>query len=403
MKKILLSISLIVLLTTTSAIACTTAVISGKYTKDGKPMLWKHRDSDFLQNKLMYFSDGKYDYIGLINTKDIKGEQVWAGTNSAGFSIMNAALFDVNLDYEGEYKDREGYVMKQALQQCASLDDFEKFLENLETPKGVAASFGVIDANGGAAYYETDNNSFTKFDANDPRVAPNGYLIRTNYAFTGSKDKGYGYIRFESAQDLFAEASAINELNYQTVIKDFTRSFYHSLLKTDFRKEAENNNLTSDFINSGDLICRNGSSSAAVIQGVKKGDSPDLTTMWTLIGLPFTTVAVPTWVKGGEDLPKIMLATKDNSAPLADMAMQLRNKCYPIERASGYKYLKISELINSEGSGITQRVENIENLIFKETEAISNSWNGKVNKNDIQDFYKWLDEFVIEEFQKNFF
>jgi hypothetical protein len=29
---------------------CTTAVISGKATKDGRPIIWKLRDSDFLKN-----------------------------------------------------------------------------------------------------------------------------------------------------------------------------------------------------------------------------------------------------------------------------------------------------------------------------------------------------------------
>ena len=64
----------------------------------------------------------------------------------------------------------------------------------LETDNGEIkeANFGVIDAQGGAAYYETTNFSFTKIDANDPVVAPFGYLIRTNYSFTGTADDGYG-------------------------------------------------------------------------------------------------------------------------------------------------------------------------------------------------------------------
>jgi hypothetical protein len=270
MLRIFLSLIFIFTISINDLFSCTTAVVSGKYTKDGRPVLWKHRDSDFYQNKLMYFTDGKYNYIGLVNSEDFQGEQVWSGTNSTGFSIMNAALYDVNLDYNGDYKDREGYVMKMALQQCATLEDFEKFLNNLPKPMGVAANFGVIDAQGGAAYYETDNNSFVKFDANDPRVAPNGYLIRTNHSFTGKKDEGFGYIRYENAHDLFSDAFATNKLNYQTIITEFSRSFYHSLLKTDYRDNTDSYTEKQHFINAGDLIVRNSSVSAVIVHGVKK-------------------------------------------------------------------------------------------------------------------------------------
>jgi hypothetical protein len=403
MTRILFSIFFIFIISVNDSFSCTTAIVSGKYTEDGRPILWKHRDSDFYQNKLMYFTDGKYDYIGLINTVDIKGEQVWAGTNSTGFSIMNAALYDVNLDYDGDYKDREGYVMKMALQQCATLEDFEKFLTNLPKPMGVAASFGVIDAQGGAAYYETDNNKFVKFDANDSKVAPNGYLTRTNHAFTGKKDKGYGYIRYENAHDLFSNAFATNRLNFQTIITEFSRSFYHSLLKTDYRDFTNDYSSKQHFINAGDLIVRNSSVSAVIIHGVKKGESPEFTTMWTVLGYPFTTVAVPVWIKGGKNLPKIMMAEKNENAPLCDMALELKKHCYPIERGSGYKYLNISALINKENSGILQKIEPIEKIIFEQTESKISDWNNKFEKDKIQKFYQWLDEFIVNEYKKNFF
>ncbi|MCK5028236.1 MAG: hypothetical protein KAR57_01285 [Bacteroidales bacterium] len=403
MARILFSIFFIFIISVNDSFSCTTAIVSGKYTEDGRPILWKHRDSDFYQNKLMYFTDGKYDYIGLINTVDIKGEQVWAGTNSEGFSIMNAALYDVNLDYKGDYKDREGYIMKMALQKCATLEDFEKFLTDLPKPMGVAASFGVIDAQGGAAYYETDNNKFVKFDANDSRVAPNGYLIRTNHAFTGKKDKGYGYIRYENAHDLFSNAFATNQLNYQNIISEFSRSFYHSLLKTDYRDFSDEYTDKQHFINAGDLIVRNSSVSAVVVHGVKKGESPEFTTMWTVLGYPFTTVAVPVWIKGGEKLPKIMMAEKNENAPLCDMALELKKQCYPIERGSGYKYLNISALINDENSGILQKIEPIEKIIFEQTESKISDWNNKFEKDKIQKFYQWLDEFIVNEYKKNFF
>ena len=70
--------------------ACTTAVISGSNTSDGRPLLIKHRDSGFEHNRLVYFTDGDYDYIGLVNSVDSSNSEVWAGTNSAGFCIINS-------------------------------------------------------------------------------------------------------------------------------------------------------------------------------------------------------------------------------------------------------------------------------------------------------------------------
>ncbi len=61
-KHILLSFFLII---NFSIFSCTTAVISGKYTKNGKPLLWKHRDTKSINNKIVHFKDGKYDYTGL--------------------------------------------------------------------------------------------------------------------------------------------------------------------------------------------------------------------------------------------------------------------------------------------------------------------------------------------------
>ena len=35
--------------------ACTTAIVSGKYTTDGRPLLFKQRDTPQLENKLWLF------------------------------------------------------------------------------------------------------------------------------------------------------------------------------------------------------------------------------------------------------------------------------------------------------------------------------------------------------------
>jgi nitrous oxidase accessory protein NosD len=118
------------LLTTSTIEACTTAIISGKATVNGRPLLFKQRDTDELSNKLVSFTDGKYSYIGLVNTKDTKNKAVWGGYNSAGFAIMNSASYNLNNKDSVKNSDNEGFIMKLALQTCATLADFEKLLDH---------------------------------------------------------------------------------------------------------------------------------------------------------------------------------------------------------------------------------------------------------------------------------
>ncbi len=386
-----------------AARACTTIVVSGKYTKDGRPLIWKLRDTESYANKMRYFNDGKYSYIGLINSVDEKGEQVWSGSNSAGFAIMNSASFNVNLKDTSSKKDLEGVVMKMALQSCASLEDFENLLKNLEKPMGLAAHFGVIDAKGGAAFYEVNNYTFTKFDANDPKQAPNGYILRTNFSFTGKKDIGYGFIRFQTAQNLLMQADATGKLNYQTIIQDFSHCLQHAVLGKDFRKEYAKVPAGEHFINSGDFITRHGSSSSIVIRGVKKNEAPDLATLWVTVGFPNTCITMPLWVRGGAHLPELLVAKGKENSPLNRMALQLKDECYPIKRSAGYKYLQISKLINAEKTGILQIVEKSENKIFKKTDEVYKKWiKNNPSIGEIQEFYKWENKYVSEVYLNEF-
>lgn len=178
MKKQLAFLSIIVItVLTTSADACTTFIISGRHTPDGRPILYKHRDTGTLDNAVAYFSDGKYSYIGIVNSDKEWKDMVWGGYNSAGFAIMNSAAYNNNIGDTSKFIDQEGVLMKIALQRCATLEDFEALLMELPKPLGVDANFGVIDASGGAAYYETGQYGFKKIDANDQAVAPFGILI----------------------------------------------------------------------------------------------------------------------------------------------------------------------------------------------------------------------------------
>jgi len=371
-------------------------------------MLWRNRDTWAINNIVRYFEDGKYNYIGLVNSKDLKGKSVWIGVNDAGFGIMNSASYNLNIGDGIKQSGYEGRIMKQALQQCKTLADFEALLDSLGTPSRLEANFGVIDAQGGAAYYELGNKGYVKFDANDPKVAPFGYLIRANYSHTGSFGKeSSGYIRYNTTNEQFYNAVSTNTMDAQFIIQKTTRSLYHSLIKEDlYEKYGNRPENTPTFSHFGDYIPRTGTSSSVVIQGVKKDESPEHALMWSVVGFPLTSIVVPTWVKGKNTFPSILKYDTDlKDSPVCNAALSLKKQCFPIRWGKfERKYININALHNSKGTGIKQLIAPYENKIFEQTYQKIDKWSkkDKISESKIEEYNKWLDYYIKRMFNKKF-
>lgn len=382
---------------------CTTAVVSGKATDDGRPLLLKNRDASSLQNRLVYFFDGKYRFIGLVNSEDINNKEVWCGFNEAGFGIMNSASYNLKINDTTKLSDLEGKIMKMALERCATLEDFEKMVTEMPKPLGVEANFGVIDAKGGAAYYETNNFKFIKFDVNDPAVAPNGYLLRTNFSFSGEENKGYGYIRYETASELFSKKYENGKLSFEFLIKDVPRCLVHSFTKTDLTKSLPTNENETDYVYFRDYIPRHSTSAAIVVQGVKETESPALTTMWSIVGFPLTSVVIPVWLLENGTMPKILQADKSGNAPICDLALHLKDKVFSSQNDASENYLNLSALINQENNGIRQMLIPVEEEVLEKSKRLLNYWRmDGINYSEVKDFYKWVDNYLYREIKNKF-
>lgn len=366
--------------------ACTSAIITGKQTKDGRPLLWKHRDTGELNNRMEYFEGEKYTFIGLVNSPD-KGGIVWAGTNSEGFSIMNTASYNLNYDNE-EMMDMEGHVMYQALATCKTLSDFEKMLNKLKKPMGLEANFGVIDVFGGAAYYEVSNNNWTKVDVNDPKIAPEGYLIYTNFSYTGKINDGMGYVRYKNAGTIASKKAVHSDFTPQWIFSNLSRSFYHSLLDVDLAKDLVKMGGSGWFIDQ-DFIPRKSTSASVVIQGVKEGENPLNTIMWTVLGYPPVSFAVPLFVKSGKNLPEFMTSSESSdNCEMCDNALFVKEKIFSIKRGNGSKYFNVGLLFNEEGTGITQKIELIENAVLRDFETKMDNWREEgIDLKKLDNFY----------------
>ena len=388
--------------------ACTTAVISGKYTKDGRPMLWKNRDTYSINNILHYFNDGKYTFVGLVNSKDTKFKSVWIGMNSEGFAIMNSASYNLNFGCNAKLTGLEGRVMKEALATCKNLAEFEAYLKALPQPTGLEANFGVIDAEGGAAFYEIGQYGFEKFDANDPKIAPFGYIIRGNYSHTGRLgNESGGYIRYNTASELFYEKASTDGLTAQYIQQNCAKSLRHSLLKEDLVDVA--GNLPPNhpkFKHFRDYIARSGSSSSCVVEGVKKGENPNLVTLWANVGFPLTSVIVPVWVDK-TSLPSIVDYNTDiKDSPICHAALTLKDsKVLPIRWGKAeHQYIDVNSVYNNKGTGITQVLKNYEDVIYKKTYHQLSKWrqNGSTNSKDIKAFYQWINTYIKDAYKKEF-
>ena len=402
MKKFNLIINFVFIIAA-NLLPCTTAVISGKATDDGRPLLLKNRDTGALQNKLVYFSDSKFRFIGLVDSEDKKNENVWCGFNSAGFGIMNSASYNLEADDTVKITDREGIIMKRALESCATLEDFERMLEMFPKPLGVEANFGVIDANGGAAYYETSNYKFVKFDANDPTVAPGGYLIRTNYSFSGEENKGMGYIRYATASDMLASKYEDGKISAEFLINDVPRCLIHSFTNTDLSKALPKTDKDNDYVFFRDFIPRYSTAAAVVIQGIIANESADLTTMWAILGFPLSSVIIPVWLLEDGSMPKVLQADETGNAPLCDLALKLKGKVFPLQNDAKENYLNVGALINQKNTGVRQKLIPIEKQVLNESNFKLNSWRKVgLNQDEVKQFYSWIDSEVLNKVKEQF-
>ena len=242
---------------------CTTGVFSGAVTNSARPILWKNRDSSFKDNEAAFFSHDGTQFIGIINADDTM--QVWAGVNNHGFAIMNAESRDMAIPGEETLYDDEGVLMKTALILCKTVEDFENLLKNTnETGRAVTSNFGVIDALGNAAYFETGNHEYFRFDAID---SDEKLLIRANFAYKARSEEGYGKLRHDRAFKLAQNLIGEKKISVEELISCVTRDF--GLSKPDQRKARDD-----DFVKTVDTISRHRTVAAAVFSSGRGPRSP---------------------------------------------------------------------------------------------------------------------------------
>ncbi|MDE5789964.1 MAG: C45 family peptidase [Muribaculaceae bacterium] len=357
-KRIILIASLLMLflLPGKECKGCTSAIIGADLNPYGRPILWKHRDTSTKDNKVEYVptQDGAFSYVALYNAGDKDLQEAWMGMNEAGFAVMNTASYNIKDDKVPEKQmDKEGFVMTKALRSCRTVDDFAHLLDTLPRPMGVEANFGVIDAYGNGAYFETNNHSFIRFDLKD---SPDGMLVRTNYSHSGRPKEGYGYVREANAECLLAPYAQKREITPELLTEKISRTFYHDGKKEDFTMSGKKSLLDDDF------IPRYKSTATIAIEGCKPlspGEEVDADLvknqyiMWTGIGYPpVSRIRAVRCMPEGVDAG-LRGVLPNGHCSLGDEAVKKRGDVFS---SKGKKmYIDVSKLFNEAGTGYAQR------------------------------------------------
>ncbi len=346
---------------------CTIAVVSGRATEDGRPLLWKNRDTDSRRNMVKIFTEGKYRVLAVVDAGHT--ESAWMGINSQGFCIINSLSLDLP---RGHKTGRgNGRFMKLALETCADVSAFEALLESTnQSGRRTRANFGVMDAKGAAMLFETGHRTFTKFDANDEKTAPSGFVVRSNFSMTATREKHQNLpgeiLKVYSGRRYLRAMQLVEEHYSKEDHLDFR--FFLQTLSRDLAEEVDSSEgwpqslepLPSQ-INTLSTINRRSTVSAVVIHGVKVGEAPRLTTMWTLLGEPAFAVAVPCWITPLK--PSELLRGTERS-PLCASAGQLRALNYGSSQLLNTRWLPL----------IWRQTYQTENQIIQQTTTKLAQW-----------------------------
>ena len=385
--------------------ACTSFIISGKATPTGRPMMFKHRDTGELNNRIDYFEGEKYAFMGLVNTPSLGGE-VWAGMNEAGLCIMNTASYNLREDSLDCKMDREGELMYQALSHCATLGDFEQWLTTYPQPWGVEANFGLIDAQGGAAYYEMNNHSWIKYDVN---AEENGYRVVTNFSFAGRYEDYEGWERYQTATAIMNEAfSPSHQMSATEALNLFSRQYRHEVLDIDFDSiNAPEYTVDQDF------IPRRITSAVVVFEGVTTPKEARKTIMWTALGYPVCAVAVPLVMMDKTHIPHYMLARDEHAqegsglhSEMCDLSLQIKDQwAFPLHISNGKRYVNTQHILRGTDTAPSLLVctQQVEKTIEDSFAPLYQQWkNGQINDKQFLQTYDEIAEKWLQTYRSSF-
>ena len=344
---------LIFVIYTLVAYPCTIGIASPTITASGKPILWKSRDiGPNTINTIRYVDNLTYNFVGISTPGE---NRVWMGVNEMGLSIANSLSNDLTID-EGTFNN--GNLIFNSLGLFASLSEFEDYLEflvNSNLDLELRGNFVAFDSTGTTKLYEINNNNFWIFETED-EIQP--YLLRTNHSVNGGGIDGIErLIRSNTIIGILVES---NELSVNKLLTKHVRDV-SDIFSQPYDLPWQYGDPTP-LLNTTYSINRANTISAVVIEGIQAGQSPQLTTMWLIMGNPFTTYAIPL-------LPNLR-PNFSNINNISENSPELVNILWDSDNSF---YLDTSKFIKPNFSLLSE-LESNENRIYSSFEELKTQW-----------------------------
>jgi len=346
---------------------CTTALISGRVTPDGRPLLWKNRDVHGPDQEFVFDDSGPYTFVGI--TYAGVTDQNWGGVNEVGFAIGNANAW--NLPDREPGADDDGIIIKLALQTCATVDDFEQIMDSTNGPgRTRPAIYEVMDASGGLAVFEAADYYYDRIDVSDSLQVPSGYSVRSNFSYNGTGNH-VGQNRHDRAIELIEDAIDSGGLTEKYIVRHVARD----LVTPDVNPYplpwmGNQGGRETGYLEIHDAICRDITTSAFVIQGVHSGENPLLSTLWVMAGEPSHCIAVPLWVRAGR-VPEEL--DGDSTSAICDRVLEIRNTTYDTSAAAD-DILDLWSFVDPRGGGLFEWLHPLEDCFFTITADSMAAW-----------------------------
>ncbi|MBM3326164.1 MAG: hypothetical protein FJY65_04150 [Calditrichaeota bacterium] len=352
---------------------CTTGVASGAATADGRPLLWKNRDLGGGMNQEFHYLDyGSIPYISITYAGET--DQYYGGVNAVGFAVENSNSYNLPA---GPWRngwgggDDDGFIMAQALASCRTVDDFQDFLDSLNTGgRTLNCNYGAFDAYGGAAMFETAGYFYTRCDAID---APGGFLVRSNYSYNGNTPDrpqgGWGPHRHNAAYRLFRAAVDAGGLTTQYILQRVCRDLsIEQLDPYPLPFDGYYGNYSYGCLPNGEAVCRSSTRGVMVAQGVREGERPENAILWAIAGSQLTSVAVPVWVRAGCVPSQLDGPATSRICDIANLRLP-----YIYNGVWGGSIVNTWRLTNPQGAGLWDFTLRLERWIFAKTAQFINS------------------------------